>query len=151
MAHIHEKIDFVIVVYIVFEDKVLMVLHKKLKKWLPIGGHIELDENPEEALFREVKEECGLEIELLSQKPEQLDDITRPLYPPAFMDMHKTSDTHHHIGMIYFAKAKSSEVKHKEDEHDGIRWFTESELDDPQYDVLKNVKFYAKEAFRRTR
>ena len=65
MPHIHELIDFVVDIYIVYKDKVLLIHHKELKKWLPIGGHIELDEDPEEALFREVKEECGLEIEVL--------------------------------------------------------------------------------------
>ncbi len=58
MAHTHELIDFIINIYIIYKGKVLLIYHKKLDKWLPIGGHIELDEDPEEALFREVKEEC---------------------------------------------------------------------------------------------
>ena len=57
MAHIHEKIDFVSTAIIVHRDKVLLVHHRGLKLWLPVGGHIELDEDPEEALFREIKEE----------------------------------------------------------------------------------------------
>ena len=31
--------------------KFLLIKHKKLKKWLQPGGHIELNEDPEEALF----------------------------------------------------------------------------------------------------
>ena len=64
MPHIHELIDFTVGVYIVHDSKVLLVHHKKFDKWLSVGGHIELHEDPEEALFREVKEETGLEIKL---------------------------------------------------------------------------------------
>ena len=56
MAHIHEKIDFTASVYIVFENKVLLRLHDKYNLWLGVGGHIELDEDANAALLREVKE-----------------------------------------------------------------------------------------------
>lgn len=44
MAHIHEKIDFVADVFIVYKDKVFLRMHDKLHVWLSVGGHIELDE-----------------------------------------------------------------------------------------------------------
>ena len=47
MPHIHEKIDFTVSLFIVQDGKVLVIHHKKLGQWLPIGGHIELDEDPE--------------------------------------------------------------------------------------------------------
>jgi ADP-ribose pyrophosphatase YjhB (NUDIX family) len=68
MPHIHEKIDFTVSLFIVEGEKVLLVHHKKLDRWLPIGGHIELDEDPEQAAYREAKEECGLEIELIGER-----------------------------------------------------------------------------------
>jgi|SRR3989344_130090 len=148
MPHIHEKIDFTVVAYIINSSKVLLVLHKQLKRWLPIGGHIELNEDPEQALFREIKEECGLEIEIIGKKPDYKDDITQPLYSPAYLDIHKISESHQHVGMVYIAKSKSAEIKLAEQEHDEIRWFTESELDDPKYNLLPGTKFYAKEAFK---
>jgi 8-oxo-dGTP pyrophosphatase MutT (NUDIX family) len=43
-----------------------LINHKQLNKWLAIGGHIELNEDPDEALFREGKEECGLEIKVFN-------------------------------------------------------------------------------------
>lgn len=70
MPHIHDLIDFIVNIFIVYENKVLLIYHKQLNKWLSIGGHIELNEDPEEALFREVREECGLEIRVLGEKPE---------------------------------------------------------------------------------
>ena len=111
MSHIHEKIDFTVVAYIINSSKVLLVLHKQLKRWLPIGGHIELNEDPEQALFREIKEECGLEIEIIGKKPDYKDDITQPLYSPAYLDIHKISESHQHVGMVYIAKSKSAEIK----------------------------------------
>jgi len=60
MAHINEKIDFTVEAFVVHNQRVLLIFHKKLQRWLPLGGHIELDEDPEQALFREVKEESGL-------------------------------------------------------------------------------------------
>ncbi|MFK5282779.1 NUDIX domain-containing protein, partial [Lacticaseibacillus paracasei] len=62
MAHIHEKIDFTVEVFIVHKDKVLLRMHDKFKFWLSIGGHIELDEDPIQAAYREVKEEVGLDV-----------------------------------------------------------------------------------------
>jgi len=146
MAHIHELIDFVTNIYIVFEDKVLLIHHKELNKWLPIGGHIELDEDPEEALLREVKEECGLEIEVLGEKPLVQSEGTKFLYSPAFLDIHKISNTHRHVALNYFAKAKSNNVVFNKKEHDEIRWFTKKDLDDPQFKIEPAIKFYAKEA-----
>lgn len=149
MAHIHELIDFVVNVYIIYKDKVLLIHHKELNKWLPIGGHIELDEDPEQALFREVKEECGLEIEILEEKPSVHSEGTKFLYSPTFLDIHKISETHKHIALNYFAKAKLDKVIINEEEHNEIRWFSKEELDGPQFKVEPAIKFYAKEALNR--
>ena len=41
---------------------ILFIHHKKLNKWLFVGGHIEENEDPETAVCREVKEETNLDI-----------------------------------------------------------------------------------------
>ena len=69
MPHIHEKIDFTVAIFVVHDGKVLLIHHRKLDKWLPLGGHIELDEDPEQAALREAKEESGLDVELLGERP----------------------------------------------------------------------------------
>lgn len=149
MPHIHELIDFVVNAFIVYDNKVLLVNHKKIKRWLSVGGHIELNENPEEALFREIKEECGLEV--IGKKP----DIENPkefkfesLYAPVYLDVHDITPTHKHIGMNYFLKAKSDKFIFNRNEHDDIRWFSKEDLDDPKFNVLPEIKFYAKEALK---
>ena len=49
MPHIHDKIDFTVAIFVVQQAQVLLVHHRALGKWLPLGGHIELDEYPEQA------------------------------------------------------------------------------------------------------
>lgn len=149
MPHIHEKIDFTIEAFVVYDHRVCLVFHKKLQKWLPLGGHIELDEDPEQALFREVKEESGLDIEVLGEKPNRQFAGKTLLYCPTYLDIHDISETHRHIGLVYFARAKSDNIQLAAREHDDIRWFTETELSDPRYDVLPDVRFYAEDALRR--
>ena len=82
MPHIHDRIDFTVAVFVVHQDRVLVVHHRKLDKWLPLGGHIELDEDPEQAALREAKEESGLDVELLGERPPTTSPGTRALIAP---------------------------------------------------------------------
>lgn len=51
--------------YLVKDEKVLLVYHKKFNKWTPPGGHVEENETPAEAVVREWKEELDLDIEVV--------------------------------------------------------------------------------------
>src|SRR3989344_4246010 len=110
MPHIHELIDFTVAVFIVHDSKVLLVMHKKQQKWLPIGGHIELHEDPDEALAHEIAEECGLEVEMLTTKPKIPGDHRKSLFTPNYMDIHEVNEVynpgphHKHVGLKKFAK-----------------------------------------------
>ena len=150
MPHIHELMDFTVEAFVVHEHRVLLIYHKQLQQWLPLGGHIELDEDPEQALFREIKEESGLEVEILSQKPAQQFEGKKFLYPPVYLDIHPITPTHRHIGLVYFATAASDQVRLAADEHEAIRWFSEAELHDRTFGIQPDVLFYAGEALRRT-
>lgn len=146
MPHIHEKIDFTSEVFIVNGDAVLLRKHDKFKIWLSVGGHIELNEDPVEAALREVKEEVGLSVELIGET-RQFGDGTRNLLPPRFLHRHSASDSHEHVTFVYFARAKDrNHVEGEKEKSDEIRWFTREELDDPQYDIKENIRFYAKAA-----
>mgnify|MGYP003393128033 CR=1 FL=1 len=61
------KRDFTATCHVICDDKVLLIYHKKFKKWLPPGGHMEANETPAEAAKREVFEETGLLVEFISQ------------------------------------------------------------------------------------
>ncbi|HXA43930.1 MAG TPA: NUDIX domain-containing protein [Candidatus Angelobacter sp.] len=146
MAHIHEKIDFTVAIFVVHDAKVLVIHHRKLDKWLPLGGHIELDEDPEQAALREAREESGFEVELLGERPPTTLPGTRALIAPRFLDIHRISATHEHIGMIYWARPKSGALALAAAEHHDIRWCTVHELETLQPPMSDAVKWYCRKA-----
>ena len=149
MPHIHDLYDFVVTFYIVYRNKVLLVHHRLLKKWVPLGGHIELDEDPDEALVREIKEECGLRVQFPKRRKAMKG--TKPLYLPDFLDTHYFSKKHRHISLIYFLKAKNDKVKLAEREHFDIRWFSKEDLRKREYNLEGSVRFYSRQALEKFR
>jgi 8-oxo-dGTP pyrophosphatase MutT (NUDIX family) len=148
MAHIHEKIDFTVAIFVVHHSKVLLIHHRNLNKWLPLGGHIELDEDPETAALREAKEESGLEVELLGERPPTTELGTRALIAPRFLDIHRITDTHRHIGMMYWARPRNGTLILSPTEHHDIRWCSTAELDHLQPPMSSAVKWYCRAALR---
>ena len=146
MAHIHEKIDFTVAIFVVAGDRVLVIHHRRLEKWLPLGGHIELDEDPEQAAKREAKEESGLDVELVGERPPTTGPGTRALIAPRYWDMHRITATHEHIGMIYFARPLEGKVALAEEEHRDIRWCTSEELEGLEPPMSESVKWYCRKA-----
>lgn len=150
MPHIHEKIDFIVSVFIVKERKVLFIFHKQLQQWLPIGGHIELNEHPEIAAIREAKEESGLDVELVGTRPPLKTEAGFvPLLVPTYMDFHLIKDPHWHIGLIYFAKVKAGQVTLNIEEHQDIQWFSKDDFENPKWDLSKPIQFYAQQALQK--
>jgi len=148
MPHINDKYDFVISVYIVYKGQVLLVNHPRYKLWVPMGGHIELDEDPEQALYREIEEETGLTgIEILSSRPSIDQRGTKFLPTPNYMDVHEANPPHKHICMVYFARAKNKNHR-LSDEHIAIEWLGLEDLDKPVYSLENAVKFYCQEAIK---
>ena len=151
MAHIHEKIDFTVAIFVVQRDRILLIHHRKLDRWLPLGGHIELDENPEIAALREAKEESGLDVELLGERPPTTEPGTRALIAPRFLDIHRITDTHEHIGMIYWARPKKGSLTLSVTEHHDIRWCSAADLDTLQPPMSNAVKWYCRKALEEVR
>jgi 8-oxo-dGTP pyrophosphatase MutT (NUDIX family) len=146
VAHIHEKIDFTVAIFVVHEGRVLLIHHRKLGRWLPLGGHIELDEDPEQAALREAREESGLEVELLGERPPTTGPGTRALLAPRFLDIHRITETHEHIGMIYWARPRSGTVALAAGEHHAIRWCAPEELATLVPTMSDAVKWYCLKA-----
>lgn len=146
MAHIHEKIDFTVAIFVVQGGKVLLIHHRNLNHWLPLGGHIELDEDPEQAALRETKEESGLDVELLGERPPTTEPGTRALIAPRFLDIHRITSTHEHIGLIYWARPVNGQLTLSASEHHDIRWCSGAELDQLQPPMSNAVKWYCRQA-----
>ncbi len=155
MAHIHTEpgqIDYIAEVFIVYQNKVLIRLHDKIKKWIAPGGHVELNETPEEAAVREVKEEVGLDVELYSGNKIVAENGTgrlAQLIPPVFMNIHDVSEDHRHLVLVYFATSKTDIVIQPENqEKTNCRWMTREEIMTAT-DMEDTIKSYALEALKR--
>lgn len=125
--------QFVASAYVVKDKKVLLIFHNELKKWLPIGGHIKQDENgyfketPEEAVIREVKEETGLDVEIVGKKVAVEGKRIKPLFLPESMHVHEIDEKHDHLGLDYFCKPIDHE-KIKNSDEGKLKWFSIREL-----------------------
>jgi 8-oxo-dGTP pyrophosphatase MutT (NUDIX family) len=143
MAHINELIDYTVEVFIVHKNKVLFRYHDKYNLWLSVGGHIELDENPNEAAVREVKEEVGLDVVLHDKlRPFMHDEENyKELIPPYFMNIHKVSDTHRHVTLNYFATSDSDHVVEESHDKSGkCKWMTKEEIEaDDEIHYMKKI------------
>jgi ADP-ribose pyrophosphatase YjhB (NUDIX family) len=149
MPHIHEKIDFTVEVYIVHANKVLLRIHDKHKIWLSIGGHVELNEDPIEAAYREVKEESGLVIRIIGTHLPDSGEGDKDLIPPLFLNRNRVSNSHEHVTLIYAAIAEETNIQPQDGEKETeFKWFTEEELDDISYGIKIHVRHYAKTALQ---
>ena len=102
MGSVHTGRHFTVAVFVVWEGRVLLHLHRKLGMWLPPGGHIERDELPDEAAVREVREETGIEVRLMGERREDVEDPVQ-LHRPAGVQLENIGQGHQHIDLIYFA------------------------------------------------
>lgn len=124
---------FVATGYVVFEGKTLLLLHKKLGMWLPPGGHIDEGELPEEAALREILEETGLAVELVSprRQPQPSAPGVRYLHLPNHVQLEDIPNHPQHIDLIYFCRASSNAAVRAVEEADDMRWHTHEELGGP--------------------
>jgi 8-oxo-dGTP pyrophosphatase MutT (NUDIX family) len=107
-------------------DRVLLLHHRKLQRWLQPGGHGEAGESSGEAVaIREAREETGIEgLELHPTAPRPLDvDIhaipARPGEP-----------AHAHLDLRYLVLAPDgASITRHADESNDLRWFAWGDLD----------------------
>lgn len=148
MAHVHEKIDFTADVFIVCRGKVLLRMHDKYHMWASVGGHIDLDEDPNQAAVRECKEEVGLDVVLWDGMKKRTDEREgfKELIPPVFLNRHITSGTHEHIGLVYFAVSENDDVVpgHDGDRSDEWKWCAYEDLE--TMDLHPDIRAYARAA-----
>lgn len=91
----------------------LLHKHRKLGFWLPPGGHIDPNEEPQEAVIREVLEETGLACKVLScgyPFRSQVTDSTHTQSLPLPLAIlkefiaDKQKGNHWHIDMVYLCE-----------------------------------------------
>ena len=114
--------------FVVHKDATLLHWHPKVKMWLPPGGHIEENEDPVQAVLREVEEETGVKAEVVpTGTPIEL-EYPEQVHAPFTIEIEDIDDPvqgwHQHIDMIYFCKP----VETPNDVNDGWWWVRRDEL-----------------------
>ncbi len=112
--------------------KVLLIHHKKLNRWLQIGGHIETDDQTiEQTILREVTEESGLKnLKLLSSSIYDLDVHTIP------QKKEVAEHLHFDIRLVVEADENDTLLAQNEEVLD-VKWYFVSEMENPsETDIL---------------
>lgn len=134
--------DFTATTFIVQDDCTLLLLHRKLGKWFPPGGHIDAHELPHEAAVREVYEETGFEVRLLSSAM-QLGTVC-VLPQPVCILLETITQDHQHIDLIYFAKVVGGILAPSARESCLARWFSWEQLGEPQ--IAEDIRVLGRQA-----
>jgi 8-oxo-dGTP pyrophosphatase MutT (NUDIX family) len=112
-------------------DRVLLVSHHKIGRWIYPGGHMEADEDPVETVVREVLEETGVQVEVVQKK--MFEHPAVRVIPPPFaileIDMEAPrSEPHRHIEMIYVCSPVCGTLKPQLSEVGACRWVPAREV-----------------------
>jgi hypothetical protein len=101
------------------ETKFLLTLHKKIRRWLQLGGHADGDYNLARVSLKEAREESGLQnIELLS---DEIFDIGIHLIPE-----YKGIPEHYHYDVRFLLRTTDNDEDIQiSDESNDLRWFEE--------------------------
>ncbi|HYF92789.1 MAG TPA: NUDIX hydrolase [Symbiobacteriaceae bacterium] len=141
--------DFTVATFVLHDGKVLLLWHRKLSMWLPPGGHIDPNELPDEAAVREVKEETGLDVVLLSQP--SMPQMPGPLQlaRPEGIQLEDISPGHQHIDLIYFARPQDSAAVRPvaNAEVDRVGWYARGDLD--RIPLTEEVRAWVEKALAR--
>lgn len=114
--------------FVVNGDATLLHWHHRIQAWLPPGGHVEPDEDPVQAVLREVKEETGFDVEVLPTQPiPEIPNLEQVIAPRTILIENvydQKVGKHQHIDMIYFCRVPGPRPTAPE----GWVWFTADEL-----------------------
>jgi 8-oxo-dGTP diphosphatase len=109
---------FSVAVYARRGASVLVIAHKRLATWLPIGGELEAGETPLEAAVRELREETGLagRFEVLAGAADG--------EPPGFLgyEEHQAGSKGLHMNFVFVADVPEDAAVVPNDEFVEFRW-----------------------------
>ncbi|MDY6765903.1 MAG: NUDIX domain-containing protein [Candidatus Nanohaloarchaea archaeon] len=133
--------DFTAGCLVVEDGELLLMHHSKLGLWLQPGGHVEEDETPDETAKRETREETGIVPRFHpSTQPDSAPGESYNLPEPFQVNLHRIRDGHWHCSFLYLATvAEERDATHPE-EHDGLRWFSPTDLASDTDDMPANLR-----------
>ena len=114
--------------FVINSDATLLHWHHRVKAWLPPGGHIEPNEDPVQAVLREVKEETGLDVQIIpTQTTPEISNLGQVAAPRTILveDVYDQKiGPHQHIDLIYFTHILGP----RPPAPDSWLWFTADDL-----------------------
>ena len=92
---------------------VLLHRHRRLRRWIQPGGHLDPGERPEDAARRECEEETGLAVH-------------HPAGGPVLVhvDVHRAADDHVHLDLRYLVVGPDAAPAPPPGESQEVAWFT---------------------------
>jgi 8-oxo-dGTP pyrophosphatase MutT (NUDIX family) len=119
---------FSVAVYARKGKRVLVIRHRRLGTWLPIGGELEAGETPLEAAVRELSEETGMTGELAPLEGAADGE------PPGFLgyEEHLAGTKGLHMNFVFVADVADDAEVVPNDEYSEWRWIDAGELADLQ-------------------
>jgi 8-oxo-dGTP diphosphatase len=116
---------FSVAVYARRGERVLVIEHRRLKTWLPIGGELEAGESPLEAARRELREETGIEG-AFRPLAGALDGVPTGLIG---YEEHPAGSKGLHMNFVFVAEVAAGVEVTPNDEFGAWRWIDRAELD----------------------
>ena len=130
---------FTATAFVVDGSRTLLHWHKRLQQWMPPGGHIEPNEDPVQAVLREVNEETGIVAEVIATTAPLPFDYPEQLAAPYTIlieDIPGPDEPHKHIDLIYFCRAVAG-AAHETRDDQTLRWVDEADLrSNASFDVV---------------
>ena len=117
--------------FVVHQDRTLLLWHPRLQAWVPPGGHLKPNEDPVQAVLREIQEETGLRAEVIALNSAFPFDYPQQLPAPYTILVERSPEPgppHEHIDLIYFCRSLDGEVVRPPSSDDVLVWVTEAQL-----------------------
>jgi 8-oxo-dGTP pyrophosphatase MutT (NUDIX family) len=121
-----ERRAFSVAVYARRGDRVLVIEHRRLATWLPIGGELEAGETPLEAARRELREETGMSGSFRALEG-ALDGVPAGLLG---YEEHPAGTKGQHLNFVFVTEVAADAEVTPNHEFGAWRWVDRAELDD---------------------